>query len=800
MNQPKKQIFLIVAVVFIVVLLAIVSAVSIFTSTDLAFAMVGIKNSGKAAESPQRMPESDSVSPNPLDIRTEQASNGPQTQADSSSALIAVSDPPNTPTATQPAQAKGGSSSNSPTLAYNWKPDTYYQWRFEINSSADSAQKKYSGISSFTARKKLPSSSNEKQSATGTAFVVNEAGWLVTCAHVVDNGTTVRVRLGEKEFPAEVVGSDAVNDLALLKIKADNLKPLPLAPSNGVELGQEIRCVGFPLTDLLGKSVKVTRGAVSGKVQLNDRDLLQIDAAINPGNSGGPVVDARGNVVGVASQKISGEGVSNIGFCIPPETLSQFLKVSKVTASASMTKADIDGPTLARQVIPSVALVEVEIGAQDQYELTDYSEFDRGSDRLFEMPSQRLLRMGRAKVLIDANGALLDSQSIDSPLILGPLATLGVIPLPRPWQTTWGESTEFRLTLVIEEEDPLQALMRNRYGRLRRPLESQLRTVSINCEQHDRFKFLEATGDLVKIEREFILASTSEPKFEQRIKWNYQFDLKASLITKAHATGGLRIGGKQVSNMEIDVTHSATEDVATINREGQKAASSAASNVPSKPVETIPQEIVMSLAKLSDAKTTTEDRVAQLNQLARTQWNVKYRQKVVDQIALELKALDEAVLLSAIIALTNWDAASSVDEIVKLLKHKSPAIRQAAVEYLGSMQDGAAALPLVEALSDRDLRDAIYTALRSIGPTAEAGAIKMLSHSDEFVRLSACSILEEIGSQRCVTELRHIARGTGQDAAQAKKTLTKLGFSASTNQPQKLDSSDENPFEPKKKK
>ncbi len=460
---------------------------------------------------------------------------------------------------------------------------------------------------------------------------------------MVDNGTTVQVRLGEKEFPAEVVGSDASNDLALLKIKADNLKPLPLATNNAVELGQEIRCVGYPLTDLLGKSVKLSRGAVSGKVQLHDRDLYQIDAAINPGNSGGPVVDDRGNVLGVASQKISGEGVSNIGFCIPAETLSQFLKDSKVSASAPMAKADIDGPTLARQVIPSVALVEVEIGAQDQYELTDYSEFDRGSDSLFEMPSQRLLRMGRARVLIDANGSLLDSQSIDSPLMLGPLATLGVIRLPRPWQTTWGESVEFRLTLVIEEEDPFQALMRNRYGRLRRPLDSQLRTVSINCEQHDRYRIVETAGVVVKIEREFILASTSEPKFEQRVKWNYQFDLKASLVTKAHATGGLRIGEKQVSNMEIDVTHLATADVATINRDAQKAASASASNATSKPAEVMPPEIVSALAKLSDAKTTGEERVAQLNQLASTQWNVKYRQKVVDQIAKELKAKDETV-------------------------------------------------------------------------------------------------------------------------------------------------------------
>lgn len=637
------------------------------------------------------------------------------------------------------------------------------------------------------------------QSATGTAFVVNEAGWLVTCAHVVDNGNVVRVRLGEKEYPAEVVGSDATNDLALLKIEATDLKPLPLATNDVVELGQEIRCVGFPLTDLLGKSVKVSRGSVSGKVQLDPCELYQIDAAINPGNSGGPVVDSRGNVIGVASQKIKGEGVSNIGFCIPSEILTRFLKDSKVATNAPMVKADIDGQTLARQVIPSVALVEVEIGTQDLYELTDYSEFDRDSDNWFELSSQRLLSAGRPTVLIDSNGTLVDSQGTESPFMLGPIATVGVIPLPKPWQTTWGGSSEFQLTLVIEEEDPFEALLRNRFGRLR-ALDSQVRTVSINCEQHDRSRIVEITTEFVRIEREIVMASTSEPKFEQSIKWIYQFDPRESLVTKAHATGSLHVSDRKVSSIEIDVYHSPTRDVATATRDGQLTKPTAAADATSKPIELMPKELSVAVEKLADANTTAEDRVAQLKLLASIPWNAKHRQKVVGQVSNELKLEEEAVNLAAINALTIWDAATCVDEVVKFLKHPSPAVRGAAVEYLSSMQDGSAAIPLVEALEHRDLREAIYSALRSIGPTAEAGPIKMLSHPDETIRLSACSILEEIGTQRCVAELRRIAKGKGQDGMHAAKTLEKLGVSVSNSQTQQPDSSEENPFEPKQKK
>jgi HEAT repeat protein len=329
-------------------------------------------------------------------------------------------------------------------------------------------------------------------------------------------------------------------------------------------------------------------------------------------------------------------------------------------------------------------------------------------------------------------------------------------------------------------------------------LDSQVRTVAINCQQQDQFNIVETVGDIVTIERESVLACTSELKFEQRVKWNYQFDLKASLVTKAHATGSLQVGDKKASSIEIDVTYSPNSDIASAKVDGKKS-SSKASNTQIKPAEEMPKELVTAIEQLADEKTSAEDRVTQLKMLTATPWNARYRQKVVDQISKDLKRKEEPVILSSINALTNWDAATCVDEVVKFLEHKAPTIRQAAVEYLGSMQDGSAATPLVDALKDRELREAIYTALRSIGPTAEAGVIKMLSHSEDSVRMSACSILEDIGSQRCIFELQRVAKGAGQDSVQARKTLAKLGASPSVPPTRKPDTSDENPFEPMKK-
>ena len=129
--------------------------------------------------------------------------------------------------------------------------------------------------------------------ATGTAFVVEPAGVLVTCA-LRPRGDADSSRADKKTYPAKVTAYDPQHDLALLKIEAASLPCIGLLELEQVEMGQEVRVIGFPLSDLLGEGVKITRGTVAGIVDRKDRKLLQIDASINPGNSGGPLVDTQG--------------------------------------------------------------------------------------------------------------------------------------------------------------------------------------------------------------------------------------------------------------------------------------------------------------------------------------------------------------------------------------------------------------------------------------------------------------------------------------------------------------------------
>jgi putative serine protease PepD len=168
-------------------------------------------------------------------------------------------------------------------------------------------------------------------SGTGTGFVVDRDGTLVTNAHVVGSSRTVQVQFADDETAqARVAGVDRSSDLAVLKVDTGSTGPLhelELANSDGVRTGQLAVAIGSPF----GLPQTATSGIVSGTgrhIQAPDGfqidRVIQTDAPINPGNSGGPLLDARGRVVGVNSQIATGgsRGSVGIGFAVPSNTVA----------------------------------------------------------------------------------------------------------------------------------------------------------------------------------------------------------------------------------------------------------------------------------------------------------------------------------------------------------------------------------------------------------------------------------------------------------------------------------------------
>src|SRR5882762_6745244 len=153
----------------------------------------------------------------------------------------------------------------------------------------------------------------------GSGFIINPNGYIVTNNHVVDGATQVQVKLSDgRELPAKVVGRDSKTDIALLKVEASGLTVIPLGDSSASQVGEPVMAIGNPF----GLDQTVTTGIVSATGRAIGSgpydDFIQTDASINPGNSGGPLINARGQAIGINTAIFSQSGGSvGIGFAIP---------------------------------------------------------------------------------------------------------------------------------------------------------------------------------------------------------------------------------------------------------------------------------------------------------------------------------------------------------------------------------------------------------------------------------------------------------------------------------------------------
>ena len=180
--------------------------------------------------------------------------------------------------------------------------------------------------------------------SSGTGFFLTRSGLVLTNWHVVEDKHTIRVEMPNLEgtFGAEVVAKDVQNDLAVIQVSAlgegdsQSIEVLPLASASTIALGDPVFTVGYPLTDILGSSPKLTSGEVSGLSGPDDDPrLLQISVPVQPGNSGGPLVNTKGQVIGVVVSTLdprftwafAGSLPQNVNFAIKADYISTLLRV-----------------------------------------------------------------------------------------------------------------------------------------------------------------------------------------------------------------------------------------------------------------------------------------------------------------------------------------------------------------------------------------------------------------------------------------------------------------------------------------
>jgi len=201
---------------------------------------------------------------------------------------------------------------------------------------------------------------DEIERGTGSCFIWDRSGHVVTNFHVIQGASSALVTLQDQsDWDAELVGYAPEKDLAVLRISAprDSLRPIPIGSSTDLRVGQQAFAIGNPF----GLDQTLTTGVISAlgrqiesRARVPIRNVIQTDAAINPGNSGGPLLDSRGELIGVNTAIYSPSGAyAGIGFAIPVDTV-------RWVVPELISKGQIERPTLGIETVDATRLVNVE--------------------------------------------------------------------------------------------------------------------------------------------------------------------------------------------------------------------------------------------------------------------------------------------------------------------------------------------------------------------------------------------------------------------------------------------------------
>jgi hypothetical protein len=574
------------------------------------------------------------------------------------------------------------------------------------------------------------------------------------------------------KYEAEVLALDKRNDLALLKIDAPDLAVLSLGDSAAVELAQDVRVVGYPLTEVLGSSIKVTTGTVAGFVDQEGDRLFQVDAPINAGNSGGPVVNQRGHVVGVASAKLSGEEISNVGFAVPVAEVCELLRRHQIAYREGRGGEELAGPELARQVTPAVGLIEVTIGSggvglerqiQLNYSATMTTK-DPPSARAnrrdpFGGPFGPGVRFGprgfqvnapkteRGKLLVDVIGETSDSEfDLNLPYLFGPAALLAIDPLGEEGETSWYRQRTISLIRTKEEGQD-----NSPFGpRLHRPpffpdpfaprAEPRKKVVGVTSafERYD-YELGDVTTDTITVKKKYNLKSLEADADPKSSTFSGVFEVASDNVT-------LKI--------PVTLTYSATDPNPPAP---QPAAVASQPATPPKPVDRTlqPDKIDGVLRRLrSDDQNDVQQVLGEL----RLATPGERQQELALAIEPHLKHENWVIRQSAAQALAIWAVPASTTVLIAALQDGDFTVRREAMRTLGKFPSREAAEAIVSAYG-KSAHEA-KSALIAIGPVAEDAVLLLLHDTHWVYRGDACEILGKIGSSNSLEALREAQKET----------------------------------------
>lgn len=282
-------------------------------------------------------------------------------------------------------------------------------------------------------KKQAPQQEEEVPRGVGSGFILSADGYVMTNAHVVDGADEVYVKLTDKrEFKAKIIGIDKRTDVALVKIEGSNLPRLTIGDSNKIRVGEWVIAIGSPF-DL---DNTVTAGIISAKARETGDylPLIQTDVAVNPGNSGGPLINMRGEVVGINSQIYSRSGgYMGISFAIPIDEAIRVSEQLKASGKVTRGRIGVQIGEVTKDVAESLGMAKAQ-GALVQ-RVEPGSPAEKGG-------------VQAGDIILKYNGTAIERLS-DLPRLVG-----NTKPGTRAPLTIWRKGASRELTLVITEMEP----------------------------------------------------------------------------------------------------------------------------------------------------------------------------------------------------------------------------------------------------------------------------------------------------------------------------------------------------------
>jgi S1-C subfamily serine protease len=665
-------------------------------------------------------------------------------------------------------------------LRYHWKPGAIHTYMFTVEKGSGDDVKKTTGTCTYN----VSGNSNQvvtEEESSGTGFVVAADGLVGTCAHVVEGAKRIEVHLGGQTYPATVVAVDTRSDVALIKINGSGLPTLTLSDSDTVQLAEAVRAIGYPLSDVLGVDVKVTTGTVAGVIQNKERGKqIQIDAAINPGNSGGPVVNGSGQVVGVASAKLSGSSVTSVGFAAPVNQLRALAATKGIQLANAPRGQDLAGPEVARRVTPGVAFIKVWGNSGGKmYEVTFNANFH-------EQPQMRRSRGGfpgppsfgsssidHGKLTVNALGEVLEFQGEEQlPAVLGPVGVFFMEQLDAYSESQWHVETESTLQRIKRDDSPFGGMPRFG-GRMRGfgppgmfgGQQDQV-VEEIPAIERVSYQVGQTLNNKISITKSYEYTATranNQPYMNIRGTGTLVFDTVQGMPFSLEYNSTVEQNNED-GNIKVPVRVSYTlRDQAEVQREIEQAQQKMAADKKQRedeqnnPNPKLVDDLIAEIRKAEGGNGASQP-LSRLSQIAIVE---DKRDEVLKIARNHMKNSNGFVKKGATEAFCRWATAEHSEELKKVLADSDGLMHDAkkvAVKTLAKNAKPEDYPTLIMSMTDHVVRGDLKEALISIGAPIEEPVMKSFPQiTDASARNDLLEVLKKVGTEKCVDFLEKLA-------------------------------------------